>query len=104
MLPSSYIHVLLVNIRQGYLQMKGYALTVPTQDRPQGVLEGLSQIHQHNTLETGYRDSGSIFTSGNNSLTLGGESCVSMSASLTAVRIVMCCHLLCKGRLLSLVL
>lgn len=41
--------------------MEGYALAVPTEHRPEGVLEGLSQIHQYNTSGTGYRDSGSYF-------------------------------------------
>lgn len=53
MLPSGYIHHVLVSVQQGiqghHVQMEGYALAVPTEHRPQGVLEGLSQIRQHNT-------------------------------------------------------
>lgn len=86
MLSSSYIHVLLVNIRQGdqghHVQMEGYALAVPTEHRPEGVLEGFSKYINttHQGLATG--TPGPIFISGNKSPMLGGESRLSMSASL----------------------
>lgn len=55
--------------------------------RPERVLEGPSQIHQYNTSHHGMTTGtlGPIFISSNNSLMLGGESHLSMSASLPVV-------------------
>lgn len=71
--------------------------------RPEGILEGLSQIHQYNTSQTGYRDSVLFLSLETIPLGCWEVSHIypcQLSASSVRMGMVMCVHLLSKGRLL----
>jgi len=83
--------------------MEGYTLAVPTESRPE-TLRGPIEIHQYNTSETSYRDSGSHFYLWQQFPDAGRRvTALHVSFSASSVRMVICGHLLSKGRILSLV-